>query len=156
MLCCSIEDPNGVDIEQHAQCLLRVGTTSGHFLLSGRGVGRKLVALLTTEELGGVAGHPASCPLAKVCHAEALRLSILQGHVRIKVPAGTLLVARKGMYGGVGRVAPELEGVAYVAEWRQVQEYAALTDFVSLRTMNLVPDDPKKEAGKGICPCHQV
>ena len=29
-------------------------------------------------------------------------------------------------------------------------------DFVLLRRMNLVLDDPKKEAGKGMCPCHQV
>ena len=32
----------------------------------------------------------------------------------------------------------ELEGVAQVVEWRQVQEYAALTDSVWLRRMNLV------------------
>ena len=87
------------------------------------------------------------------------------------------------MYGGVARVAPEMEGrvtsttdarggttteershgwpctlsrVAQVVEWRQVQEYAALTDFVWLRRINLVLDNPKKEAGKGMCPCHQV
>ena len=35
-----------------------------------------------------------------------------------------------------------------------VQEYAAVTDFVWLRRMNLVLDDPKKEPGKGVCPCH--
>ena len=39
--------------------------------------------------------------------------------------------------------------------WRQVGEYAAVTDFVWLRRMNLVLDDAKKE-GKGMCPCHQV
>ena len=60
------------------------------------------------------------------------------------------------MYGGVARVPPELEGLAQVVEWRQVQEYAALTDFVWLRKMNLVLDDPKKEVGKGMCPCHHV
>ena len=27
-------------------------------------------------------------------------------------------------------VAPEVEGVAQVVEWRQVGEYAAVTDFV--------------------------
>ena len=46
------------------------------------------------------------------------------------MPAGTILVVRKGMYGGVARVAPELEGVAQVVEWGQVQEYAALKNFV--------------------------
>ena len=51
-------------------------------------------------------------------------------------------------------MAPEVEGVAQVVEWRQVGEYAAITDFVWLRRMNLVLDDAKKE-GKGICPCHQ-
>ena len=40
-------------------------------------------------------------------------------------------------------------------DWRQVQEYAALTDFMWLRRMNLVLDIPK-EAGKGMCPCHLV
>ena len=30
-----VVDPNGVSIEQSAQCLLPVGTTTGHFLLSG-------------------------------------------------------------------------------------------------------------------------
>ena len=33
---------------------------------------------------------------------------------------------------------------------------AAVTDFVWQRRMNLVLDDPKNEAGKGMCPCHQV
>ena len=32
-----VEDPNGASIEQYAQCLLPVGTTTGHFLLSGWG-----------------------------------------------------------------------------------------------------------------------
>ena len=59
------------------------------------------------------------------------------------------------MYGGVARVPPEVEGLAHVAEWRQVEEYAAVTDFVWLWRMNFVLDDPKKE-GKGMCPCHQV
>ena len=74
----------------------------------------------------------------------------------MEVPAGTMLVVRKGMYGGVARVPPELHGVAQVVEWRPVQEYAALRDFVWLRRMNLVLEDPKKEAGNGMCPCHQV
>ena len=60
------------------------------------------------------------------------------------------------MYGGVVWVPPELEGLAQVVEWRQVQEYAAVMDLVWLRRMNLVLHDPNKEAGKGMCPCHQV
>ena len=43
-------------------------------------------------------------------------------------------------------MAPEVEGVAQVVEWRQVGEYAAGTDFVWLRRMNVVLDDAKKEA----------
>ena len=127
-----VVDPNGVSIEQSAQCLLPVGTTTGHFLLSGWGIGREVIAPLTNEEAGAVAGHPDQCPLAKVCHGEALPWPTLQGHVGIKVPAGTILVVRRGLYGGVARVAPEVEGVAQVVEWRQVGEYAAVTDFVWL------------------------
>ena len=52
-------------------------------------------------------------------------------------------------------MAPEVEGVAQVVEWRQVGEYAAVTDFVWLRRLGLVLDDAKKE-GQGMCPCHQV
>ena len=74
-----------------------------------------MVAPLRTEEVG-VAGHPDQCPLAKVCHGEALPWPTLQGHVGIKVPAGTILVVRKGMYGGVARIPLELEGVAQVVE----------------------------------------
>ena len=111
-------DPNGVSIEQSAQCLLPVGTTTGHFSLSGWGNGREVIAPLTNEEAGGVAGHPNKCPLAKVCHGEALPWPALQGHVGIKVPAGTILVVRRGLYGGVARMAPEVEGVAQVVEWR--------------------------------------
>ena len=48
-----MDDPKGVSIEQCAQCLLPVGTTTGHFLLSGWGVGREVVAPLTTKEVGG-------------------------------------------------------------------------------------------------------
>ena len=150
------EGPNGVSIEQCAQCLLPVGTTTGHFLLRGWGAGREVVAPLTTEEVGGVASHPDLCPLARVCHGEARPWPSLQEHVGIKVPAGTILVVRKGMYGGVARVPPELTGVAQVVEWRQVGEYAAVTDFVWLRRMNLELDNPKKEAGKGMCPCHRM
>ena len=46
---------------------------------------------LTNEDAGAVAGHPDQCPLAKVCHGEALPWPALQGHVGIKVPAGTIL-----------------------------------------------------------------
>ena len=129
------EDPNGVRIEQCAQCLLPVGTTTGHFLLIGGGVGGRWLPPSLIRRWGGVAGHPDPCLLAKVCHGEALPWHTLQGHVAIKVPAGTILVVRKGMYGGVARVPQELEGVAQVVEWRQVQEYAAVTDFVWLRRM---------------------
>ena len=90
-----------------------------------------------------------------MCHGEALPWPTLQGHVGIKVPAGTILVVRRGLYWGVARMAPEVEGVAQVVEWRQVGEYAAVTDFVWLRRLGLVLDDAKKE-GQGMCPCHQV
>ena len=113
-------------------------------------------APLTTEEVGGVAGHPDQCRSAKVYHGEALPWPSLREHVGIKVPVGTISVVRKGMYGGVVRVPPKLEGVAQVVEWRQVQEYVAVTDFAWLQRMKLVLDDPKKEVGKGMCPCHQV
>ena len=48
-----VEDPNGVSIEPSAQCLLPVGTTTGHFLLSGWGNGRQVIAIVTNEEVGG-------------------------------------------------------------------------------------------------------
>ena len=51
-------------------------------------------------------------------------------------------------------MALELEGVAQVVEWGQFGEYAAVTDFVWVRRINLVLDDAKKE-GKVMCPCHQ-
>ena len=56
------EDPNGVSIEQCAQCLLPVGTTTGHFLLTGWWGGREVVAPLTTEEVGGLHANPISAP----------------------------------------------------------------------------------------------
>ena len=31
-----------------------------------------------------------------------------------------------------------------------------MTDFVWPRRMNLMAAEPKKEAGKEMCPCHQV
>ena len=48
-----LKDPNGVNIEQCAQCFLPVGTTTGYFLLSGWGAGSEVVAPLTTGEVGG-------------------------------------------------------------------------------------------------------
>ena len=131
------EDPNGASIGQCAQCLLPLGTTTGHFLWRGwGGVGWLPPSPLRRCGGGGGAGHPNQCPLAKVCHGEALLWPGLQEHVGIKVPAGTILVVRKGMYGGVARAPPELEGVTQVVEWRQVGEYAAITDFMRLRRMN--------------------
>ena len=73
-----VVDPNGVSIEQSAQRLLPLGTTTGDFLLSGWGIGREVIAPLTNEEAGAVAGHPDQCPLAKVCHGEALPWPSLQ------------------------------------------------------------------------------
>ena len=52
-----------------------------------------------------MAGHPDECPLAQVCHGEALPWRSLQGHVAIEVPASTILVVRKGMYATSGRDA---------------------------------------------------
>ena len=69
------------------------------------------------------------------------------------MPAGTILLVRRGTYGGGARVPPEVEGLAHVVEWRQMEEYAAVRDLVWLRRMNLMLDDLKKE-GKGMCPCH--
>ena len=107
-----MEDPNGVSIEQCAQCLLPVGTNTGHFLLSGWGLGGLWLPPSRLRRWGGVAGHPDQCPLARVRHGEAPPWPTLQGHVGIKVPAGTILVVRKGIYAGAARVRPELEGVA--------------------------------------------
>ena len=57
-----VEDPNGVNIEQCAQCLLPLGTTTGQLLLSGWGFGSEVVAPLTTEEVGGLQATPISAP----------------------------------------------------------------------------------------------
>ena len=67
-----LEDPNAVCIEQRAQCLLPVGTTTGHFVLLGWQNRREVPAPLTNEELRRVAGHPGQCPLARVCQRKAL------------------------------------------------------------------------------------
>ena len=60
-----VVDPYGVSIQQSAQCLLPVGTTTGHFLLSGWGIGREVISPLTNEEAGAVAGHPDQCPFGQ-------------------------------------------------------------------------------------------
>ena len=60
-----VEDPNGVSIEQSAQCLLPMGTTTGHFLLLGWGNGRDVIAPLTNEEVGGGRRPPRSVPLGQ-------------------------------------------------------------------------------------------
>ena len=62
-----------------------------------------MIAPLTNEEAGAVAGQPDQCPLDKVCHGKALPWPALQGHVGIKVPANTILVVRRGLYGEVAR-----------------------------------------------------
>ena len=108
------EDPNGVSIEQCAQCFLPVQTTTALFLWRGWGGGR--VAPLFLEEVGGAACHPDHCPLTRVSHGEAVPKPSLQEHVGIKAPTGTILVVRRGMYGGAARVPPELQGVAHVVQ----------------------------------------
>ena len=60
-----VEDPYGVNIEQSAQCLLLLGTTTGHFLLSGWRNGMKVIAPLTNEELGMGRRPPRSVPLGQ-------------------------------------------------------------------------------------------
>ena len=60
-----VVDPNGVSIEQSTMCLLPVGTTTGHFLLSGWGNGREVIAPLTNEEAGGGRRPPRSVPLGQ-------------------------------------------------------------------------------------------
>ena len=151
-----MEDLNGVSIEQCAQCLLPMEQPPGTFYCRAGGLGGRWFFPLTSEEVRRVAGHPDKCPLAKVCHREPLPWPTLQGHVGIKVPAGTILVVRKEMYGGVASVPPELQGVAQLVHWRQVREYAAVIEFVQLRRMSPVLDGPKREASKGMCPCHQM
>ena len=68
------------------------------------------------EGPGGVAGHPDRYPPAKVCHGAGVPGHSLQDHVGIKVPAGTMLMLRRGMYGGVARAPPELKGLAQVLD----------------------------------------
>ena len=82
---CSVLPPNG----NHQQ----------PFLLRGLQGERVVLAPLSAEEVERVAGRPDQCPLAKVCHGEAFPLPSLQEHVGIKVPAGTILVVNRGVYG---------------------------------------------------------
>ena len=37
-----------------------------------------------------------------------------------------------------------------------MQEYAPVTNFVWLQRLNRALDNPKKELGKGMYPCHQL
>ena len=57
-----VEDPNGVSIEQCAPCLLPVGTTTGHFLLSRGGVGGRWLPPSLMRRLGGSQATPISAP----------------------------------------------------------------------------------------------
>ena len=45
---------------------------NNHWAFFVVGVGGWQGAPLTAEEVGGIAGHPNECPLAKVGHGEAL------------------------------------------------------------------------------------
>ena len=62
-----VENPNGVSIEPSAQCLLPMGTTTGHFLLSGWGNGREVSAPLTNEEVGGGSKATPICAPSPRC-----------------------------------------------------------------------------------------
>ena len=57
------EDPDGVSIEHCAQCLLPVGTTTGHFLLTGWGGGRgRFLPLSLPRRWRGWPATPTSAP----------------------------------------------------------------------------------------------
>ena len=73
-----VEDPNQVSIGQCAQCLLPVGTTARHFLLSGWGNGREVIAPLTNEEVGGGRRLPRS--VLKVHFLKVTRVITLAPH----------------------------------------------------------------------------
>ena len=80
------EDPNGVSIEPSAQSLLLVGTTTGHFLLSGWGNGREVIAPLTNEEVGGggsqttlISAPWPRCAMGRPFEGEAMGLMVLHG-----------------------------------------------------------------------------
>ena len=92
-------------------------------------------------------------------------LNLLQSPPHSPQPLPPLVGQVEGLVQGTLSVALDLLGPRQgrpllgrpgEGEWTQVQEYAAVTDFVLLRRMNLVLDDPEKEACKGMCPCHQV
>ena len=105
---------------------------------------------------GGVAGHPDQCPLAKVCHGEALPWPSLQGHVGIRVPPGCILVVKRGLYGGSsGKGGPWGGGGGPGGGVEASGGVCGRHGLRWLRRMNLVLDDAKKE-GQGMCPCHQV
>ena len=70
---------------------------AGIFCCRDGGLGGRWLPPSRLRRGGGVAGHPDQCPLAKVCHGEALPWPTLRGHVGMKVPAGTILVVREGM-----------------------------------------------------------
>ena len=103
---------NGVSIEQCAQCLLPVGTSTGHFLLTGWGGGREVVAPSRVTRWGGLQATPTSAPRPRCAMGSHCRGPPCKGFSGIKVLAGTILVVREGMYGGVARVPRALEGVA--------------------------------------------
>ena len=88
------------------------GTTIGHFLLRGWVGGGSWLPPSPLRRGAGVARHPDRCRLAKVCRGKALPWPNLQEHVGIKVSTGAIVMVRKGMYGGVARVPPEVKGVA--------------------------------------------
>ena len=78
-----------------AQCLLPVGTTTGHFLSRGWGSGREVVAPLTTEEVGGLAGHPDQCPLAAVQEGVWYGGN---GGLRARISGGAVALGQLGCY----------------------------------------------------------
>ena len=106
------------------------------------------------RRLGG--GAPQPVPLGQGVPGEAVPWPRTQGHVGIHVPAGTILVVRRGMYGGVARYPLELEGLAQGVEWWQFENRAAVPDFVLLQRMKLELDKPKKESREGMRPCHEL
>ena len=86
-----MEDPNGVSIEQCAQCLLPVGTTTGHFLLSAWGGGREVVAPLTNEEVGeGWQATPISAPSPRCAMGRHCRSQPCKGMLGLRRRRGAL------------------------------------------------------------------
>ena len=64
----------------------------------------------------------AQCPYPEWFHASSWDYTPgtprLKEQVGIQVLPGTILVARRGMHGGVAAATPQLEGLAHVVEWR--------------------------------------